>query len=76
MVTPWDAKKRRLVRLPDGREGRLVFAPPPIGEEVRSVPHTGRGAYRCDGRAVVVVGGRHVRLFPHELHVIPTEVAS
>jgi hypothetical protein len=69
MVAPKDAKARRLVRCPDGTEGRLVHAPPPIGEPHRTPPHIGRGAAR-GRRAVVLVGGRHFRFDADTLELI------
>lgn len=54
------ANRRDLVRLADGRTGRLVYAP--IPREAR------RGAPRTEaGRAVVEVDGRRFRVAPSEV---------
>ncbi len=74
MVSPGDAKARRVVRLLDGSTGILKFVPLPAGVRVRSVPHSGRGIGR--GRAVVVVDGRHVRAQPADLELVDNEVAT
>jgi hypothetical protein len=56
VIGPSDAKARRLVRLPDGRTGRLVYAPRPQGSG-----YEGMGKARGGRQAKVLVDGRHVR---------------
>jgi len=72
-VTPADARAGAIVVLPDGREGRLVYAPPLRDRRPGdSVPHVGRGhSARQKGRAVVLVGGRRYRCDPNELTKAP-----
>ena len=54
--TPADAKARRLVVLPDGRVGHLLYAPAP--------------RRRDRTRAKVHVGGRHVHVPAAELRLL------
>jgi len=72
-VSPTDARAGTIVVTPDGRQGRLVYAPPTRERRPGdSVPHVGRGhSARQKGRAVVLVGGRHYRYDPNELIKAP-----
>jgi len=54
--TPADAKARRLVALPDGRVGHLLYAPAP--------------QRRDRTRAKVVVAGRHLHVEASTLRVL------
>lgn len=55
--TPTDAKARRLVRLPDGRTGRLVWCPAPTR--------------RDRTQAKVLVAGRHLWVPAAGLQLLP-----
>jgi hypothetical protein len=67
--TPADAKAKRLVQLPDGRTGRLLWCPAP--ERMAAQPGGGKGATM----ARVVVHGRHYRVPAAELQVVPEPCA-
>ena len=59
------ARLRAVVRLTDGREGRLMYWPLPR-EHRRHVKH------RTGGRVKVVIGGRHELVSPEEVaHLLP-----
>ncbi len=62
--TPADAKAQRLVRLPDGRTGRLLWCPSP--RRRLAEPGGGKGATM----ARVQVHGRHYRVPATELRVL------
>ena len=72
-LTPADARAGVIVRTPDGREGRLVFAPATRDRRPGdSVPHVGRGhSTRNPTKAVVLSGGRRYRYDPNQLTKVP-----
>ena len=63
--TPADAKERRLVRLEDGRVGRLLYVPFPTTKSGR--PRPPRSTARVE------VSGRHVNIEIATLAVIERE---
>lgn len=64
--TPAHAIARRLVQLPDGRVGRLVWCPPP---NARPADGHGRGVTN----ALVIVHGRHYRVPATDLALLPDD---
>lgn len=64
-----DAAVRRLVRLDDGREGRITYCPLPDGWH-RARPTNESGRRRSSTKATVLVGQRHVRISPERLTVL------